>query len=331
MTPIRVSDVSIPPGQRQRIEIRVARLPTESWLSIPVEVVHGMRPGPHLWLSAAVHGDELNGIEIIRAVLDRLKPEELRGAVLAAPIVNVFGFVHQSRYLPDRRDLNRSFPGSPRGSMASRLAWLFTTEVVSQCTHGIDLHTGSHHRTNLPQIRANLNDAETRRCAEAFGAPVILHSQLRDGSLRQAATKGGSHALVYEAGEPLRFDPEAIRMGVDGVLRVLAALKMRPRSPKKSRTPPVELSKATWIRARRGGILRLGVQLGQVVKKGERLGTIGDAFGDESVDVKATHGGIVIGQTNNPLVNQGDGIVHIGRIRGDSVEAQFTGTTPRDE
>lgn len=310
-TPLQVGQATIGRGERRRVEIPVARLPTETWLSLPVEVVCGARPGPRLWLSAAVHGDELNGVEIIRRVIKVLDPARLRGTVIAAPIVNVFGFMNQSRYLPDRRDLNRCFPGSKTGSLASRLAHLFMSEIVNQCTHGIDLHTGSNHRTNLPQIRCNLRDPETRRCAQAFGTPVIVHAQSRDGSLRDAATKRGIHALVYEAGEPMRFDPQGIQLGADGVFRVLSVLRMWKHAKTAQRSEPIEVVKSTWVRARRSGILRLNVELGEHVERKQSLGAIADTFGDNSVTVKAPDAGVVIGQTNNPLVNRGDALVHL--------------------
>jgi predicted deacylase len=306
-----VGGVPVRPGQRQRLEIPVARLPTETWLSLPVEVVHGSRPGPRIWLSAAVHGDEINGVEIIRQVLEKLDPEALRGAVIAVPIVNVFGFIDQSRYLPDRRDLNRSFPGSERGSLAARLAHLFMTEVISSCGYGIDLHTGSNHRTNLPQIRANLRDPEARRLAEAFAAPVLIDAHSRDGSLRQAAAESGIHVLVYEAGEPLRFDPEGIQLGVQGILRVLSALGIRRRLKRSKPRPFFTVAKSRWIRARQSGILRLQAQLGDRVLRRQRLGSIANAFGDNLVAVTAPFDGLVIGHTNNPLVNQGDAVLHL--------------------
>lgn len=315
MTNITIAGSTIPPGQRQRVEIPVAKLPTETWMSILVEVVHGARPGPCLWLSAAIHGDELNGVEIIRRVLAEVSPETMRGCLLAVPIVNVFGFIEQDRYLPDRRDLNRSFPGSPTGSLAARLAHLFMTEVVSHCSYGIDLHTGSNHRANLPQIRANLEDAETRHCATAFQAPVVMHSQTRDGSLRHAATAQGIHVLLYEAGEPMRFDRDAIEIGTEGVLQVMAALKMIRLPKRRKRRMHSTLAEDTqWIRARRGGILRLDIDLGQDVRQGDRLGVIADAFGDNKVSVKSPADGIVIGVTRNPLVHQGDAIIHLARI-----------------
>lgn len=308
---IRIRGMVVEPGRRQRFDLPVARLPTQTWLSLPIEVVNGVRPGPNLWLSAAVHGDELNGVEIIRRVLQELDPADLGGAVIAVPIVNVFGFINQSRYLPDRRDLNRSFPGSATGSMAARLAHLFMTEVVQQCSYGIDLHTGSLHRSNLPQIRANFHDEETLRCAEAFAPPVLMHSELRDGSLRQAASQLGKHVLLYEAGEPLRFDEDAIELGVRGVLRVMAALGMGKRHPR-PRYKPQRFDQTTWIRGRRAGILRLKVRLGETVQPKQSLGFIADAFGENSTTVRSPAAGRVIGVSNNPLVGRGDAIIHLG-------------------
>ena len=193
---IEIAKENVPPGKSRHIDIPVSRLPTQTLLSLPVKVVNGIQPGAKLWLSAAIHGDELNGVEIIRQVLDRIDAQKLRGTLITVPIVNVFGFIDQSRYLPDRRDLNRSFPGSETGSLASRLANLFLREVVDKSTHGIDLHTAAIHRTNLPQIRCNLKDGETYNFAKAFNAPIMLHSDTRDGSLRRAATKKGIPVLL---------------------------------------------------------------------------------------------------------------------------------------
>jgi predicted deacylase len=284
---LRIGDKVVPPGSAVRLDLPVARLFTGGWLSLPVTALHGSRqlsdgrPGPRLWLDAAIHGDELNGMEIIRRVLAVLDPTRLAGVVIAVPVVNVFGFVQQTRYLPDRRDLNRSFPGSSRGSMAARLAHLFVEQVVEKCQYGIDLHTGSQHRTNLPQIRAHLADPETRRIAEAFAAPMMYTAAEIPGSLRAAARRRGVHLLVYEAGEPLRFDEAGIRTGVDGVLRVLAALGMWERR---------EPAAAALLRGRGG---RLGARaqerhlpslgkLGEPVKRHQQLGYITAPWGDEA-------------------------------------------------
>ena len=313
MSGLEIGGVRVEPGERRRLEIPVARLPTNTWLSLPVEVVQGEQEGACLWLSAAVHGDELNGVDIIRRVLAQVKCEELCGTLIAVPVVNVFGFIEQSRYLPDRRDLNRSFPGSPRGSLAARLAHLFMTEIVSRSTHGVDIHTGSHHRTNLPQVRANLQSEETRRCAAAFGAPVIIDARVRDGSLRQAATERGIHVLLYEAGEASRFNADAISMGVVGVLRLMRALGMRKKAPKRPRGEVVSAEDTTWVRARRSGIVHLEVALGDRVREKQRLATVSGTFGEETSNLLAPNDGMVIGLTQNPLVNRGDGVVHLTR------------------
>ncbi|MCA8955842.1 MAG: succinylglutamate desuccinylase/aspartoacylase family protein [Planctomycetes bacterium] len=310
MPDLVVGGTEIAPGQIVDVDLAVARLPTRTRLTLPVRVVHGRRPGPRLWLSAAVHGDELNGIEIVRRVLERLHPRTLNGAVLAAPIVNLHGFLHQTRDLPDGRDLNRSFPGSARGSLAARLAHLFMEEVVSKCSHGIDLHTGSGQRTNLPQVRADLGDPQTRGAAEAFGAPLLLHARLRDGSLREAATVRGVRTLLFEGGEAQRFDEDAIAVGVRGVRRVMGFLGMAE-PPKGHATPSLVADRSTWVRAPGSGMVRVLVRAGALVGKGDRLGVIANAFGESVATLKAPVDGMVIGVRLNPVVYQGDAVVHI--------------------
>ncbi len=311
---IEIAKEIIEPGRVCRLDLPVSRLPTQTLLSLPVTVINGIEAGPKLWLSAAIHGDELNGVEIIRQVLAQIQSDKLRGTLIAVPIVNVFGFIEQSRYLPDRRDLNRSFPGSENGSLASRLANLFIREIVSQSTHGIDLHTAAIHRINLPQIRANLDNSETYKCARAFGAPIIMNSTTRDGSLRQAATQKGIPILLYEAGEALRFDPLAIRTGVQGIFRVMEYLQMYHFDSIDPPSPSIEIRQSKWIRASCGGIFHLKVDLGEKVLKKQELGFITDAFGENKVIVRANVSGIVISHTQNPLVNRGDGIIHLAVI-----------------
>jgi len=309
--PITIRDQTIDPGRSRRFELPVTRLPSGTWESLPVAVVNGRRPGPHVFLSGAVHGDEVNGVEIIRRVLPSLDARKLSGAVIAVPIVNVLGFVIQSRYLPDRRDLNRSFPGSARGSMAARLAHLFMEQVVSHCQYGIDLHTAAAERINAPQIRADLDDDATRAMAEAFGAPFRIHARTRDGSLRQATTERGLKVLLYEAGSVQRFQAEAVETGVAGILRTLAALGMgswdTPPAP-----PGIELRKTSWVRASRSGLATIDVRLGDTVSAGDVMGTIGEALGGRRTGIRAPLDGFVIAVNQNPLVSQGDALVHIG-------------------
>ncbi|MFH7243467.1 MAG: succinylglutamate desuccinylase/aspartoacylase family protein [Spirulina sp.] len=309
-----VGGETIPPGRRVRLDLPVARLTTGTMMSLPVTVINGKHPGPRLWLSAAIHGDELNGVDTIRRIAQSLRPTRLRGAVIAVPVVNVFGLLEQSRYLPDRRDLNRSFPGSQRGSLASRLAFLFMSEVVSQCTHGIDLHTAAIHRVNLPQVRADLTDPDTYTFAQSFGAPIILHSAHRDGSLRQAAAKRRIPTLIYEGGEALRFDEAAIQTGVEGIYRVMAYLGMYAAPDSLASTTSLESRDTRWVRASRGGIWHCTIRLGDRVKQRQPLGFISDTFGDKTVQVRSPMAGIVIGHGQNPLVNQGDALVHVAGL-----------------
>jgi predicted deacylase len=311
---IEIAKETIAPGQLRRFELPVTRLATKTLVSLPVTVVNGVEPGHTLWLSAAIHGDELNGVEIIAQILGRVNPQKLRGAIIAVSIVNVFGFIEQSRYLPDRRDLNRSFPGSENGSLTSRLANLFMREIVERSDFGIDLHTAAVHRINLPQIRANLEDETTYNCAKAFGAPLMMQSSSRDGSLRHAATKKGIPVLLYEAGEALRLNHLAIKVGISGVLGVMKHLEMYQDDLVPSIGHSLRAKQSKWIRASYGGIFHLLVYLGDKVSKRQELGYITNAFGERRIPIRASVEGIVISHIQNPLVNQGDAIIHIAII-----------------
>lgn len=307
----------VAPGARATIDVPIAKLYTHTPLAMPVQVIHGRRAGPRLFLCAAIHGDELNGVEVIRRVMKLPALKRLRGALIAIPIVNVHGLVHRSRYLPDRRDLNRSFPGSGQGSLAARHADLFMNEIVSKCTHGIDLHTGAQFRGNLPQVRADLRDEQTLRLARAFGAPVVMHSDIRDGSLRQAAEERGIPVLVYEAGEALRFDEIGIRAGVRGIVNVMRHLGMLSGRASSAAPEPVMVRSSSWVRAPESGILRSTSALGTWVKRGDRLGVVADPFGERESEIQAPYAGVVIGRTHLPLVNEGDALFHMARSRVD--------------
>ncbi len=318
MAEVKIAGQTVQPGERRRIDVPLGRRVSGNEVSLPIEVVCGRKPGPRLFVSAAVHGDEIGGVEVIRRVLVHRGLSRLRGTLIAVPVVNLYGFVGLTRYLPDRRDLNRSFPGSPRGSLAARLADLFIQEVVSNATHGIDLHTGAVHRSNLPQIRACLDDEETKRLAMAFGVPVVLNANLRDGSLRQAVLERGVPMLLYEGGEALRFDESAIQAGARGVLRVLRALEMLPpskrREGRRRLKEPFVTSSSSWVRSPASGLLRGLVRLGVAVKPGDRLGIVADPLGAEDSPVLAEKAGLVIGRTELPLVNEGDALFHIANF-----------------
>ena len=310
-SPIRIGDVTIEPGKRQYVDLPLPPLYTHTSVSMPVHVINGRQPGPVLFVSAAIHGDEINGIEIIRRLLGLKTLNKLSGTLIAVPVVNVYGFFSQSRYLPDRRDLNRSFPGSDRGTMASRLADTFMSEIVDKCTHGIDFHTAAAGRDNLPQIRADLDaNTELLPMAMSFAPPVILDSQTRAGTLRSAV--GDKPVLLYEAGEALRFDELAIRAGLKGTLRVMRYLKMLPQSKKTERSyVPTIANDSVWMRAPQSGIIRSRLQLGAVVSRGDSLGIVSDPFGELEEQVISKVSGVLVGQTNMPLVHEGEALFHV--------------------
>jgi predicted deacylase len=310
---LRINGEPIAPGTTVTLELPLPQLFTRTPMTMPVHVRRGRRAGPRLFVCAAVHGDELNGVEIIRRLMKRRVLNRIRGTIIAVPIVNVYGVIERSRYLPDRRDLNRSFPGSGRGSLAARLADLFMTEIVAHCTHGIDLHTGALHRGNLPQVRGNLDDSETLRLARLFGVPVLINADLRDGSLREAAAARGISMLLYEAGEALRFDEVSIRAGVQGILNVMRGLEMLPpaRGRKRRSHEPFVARSSAWVRAPASGIFRGTVSLGAHVESNDLLGSIAEPVSDIESQVRAPRGGIVIGRSNLPLVLEGEALFHI--------------------
>jgi uncharacterized protein len=329
--PFVIGDISVKAGTQEAIDLPIPALYTHNPMSCPVYVIHGKRPGPVLFLSGAIHGDEINGVEIIRRVLNRKSLKRVRGTIVAVPVVNILGFIAQTRYLPDRRDLNRSFPGSEKGSLAARMAHLFLSEIVSKCTHGIDLHTAAIHRDNFPQVRAELNNPEIERMARAFNSPVIVNTEVAAGTLRDAASKLEIPVIVYEAGEALRFSELAIRAGVKGIVSVLRELEMIPKTRSSAKiSDPFVASSSYWVRAAKSGILRANKSLGEKVSKSEILGVISDPFGSTEETVIANGEGIIIGRTNIPLVNEGEALFHIAKFT-DAESVQETVEEFQDE
>lgn len=315
-SPFSIGKTVVKPGQRVNISLPVADLYTSTSLSMPVQVICGRRAGPVIFVSAAIHGDELNGVEIIRRLLRLKVLSSIRGTLIAVPIVNVHGFLNQSRYLPDRRDLNRSFPGSAKGSIAARLANTFFTQIVSKADYGIDLHTGAINRSNLPQIRGNLDNEKTLELAKSFGTPVIINANIRDNSLRACVADSGVPVLIYEAGEALRFDEISIRAGLRGVLNVMRSIAMLPaKRPVRKQVNPLIARSTSWVRAPASGIFNTDVQLGGSVSKGQRLATISDPLGDSSDVVLAPFDGIVIGCSKLPLAHEGDALFNIAEFK----------------
>ncbi|MGB5669223.1 MAG: succinylglutamate desuccinylase/aspartoacylase family protein [Sedimenticolaceae bacterium] len=320
-----IAGIEIDPGSRGTASVPLPKLNSHTELNLPVHVVHGKTPGPTLFVSAAVHGDELNGVEICQRLLEHKGLQRLHGTLLVIPVVNVYGMIHQTRYLPDRRDLNRSFPGSEKGSLAGRVANLFMREIVARCTHGIDLHTGAILRSNLPQIRANLEDPATAELARAFGVPVLLNSPLRDGSLREAAASHDVISLLYEAGEALRYNEIAIRAGYHGVINVMRSIGMLRASKKsKGTADPFVARTSSWVRAPESGMIRDTVPLGKQVAKGDVLGHVSDPYSSYQVGIVSPFRGIVIGRSESPMTHEGDAMFHIARFHDDIDEIEGT-------
>lgn len=313
--PFEIGGVTIEPGTAKIVRIPIYMFPNQPGFNLNLRVIHGRHPGNRLFISSTIHGDELNGIETIRRVLASPRIKHIHGTLITIPIVNMVGMLMQSRYLPDRRDLNRSFPGSSTGSAASQLAYTLLTEVIEKCTHGIDLHTGSNNRTNLPQIRCDFNSEEALKMALAFGAPVILKANLRDGSLREAAGEIGIPTLLFEGGEALRFNEKPIHSATQGIFRVMTVLGMIHREKfvciKES---PIISPTSRWLRAPATGIFRTMCNLGQKVLKGTVIGEITDPFGINVVDVVSSFDGIIIGQTQIPLVYKGDALFNVAWV-----------------
>lgn len=314
--PFTIGDVTIQAGTSQTVHLPVSVLSDHTPVTMSAHVMRGKNDGPIIFVSAGVHGDEIIGVEIVRRLMRAPNLRTLRGTLIVVPIVNTFGFINRSRYLPDRRDLNRSFPGSTAGSLACRLAHIFLTEIVARCDLGIDLHSAAIHRTNLPQIRISADNDRTTELAEVFGAPVILQSNLRDGSLRAAADALGKDVLLFEAGEALRFDEMSIRAGVAGVLRVMHHIGMiSSKGIAKTKMLSQLCESSSWVRAPAGGLLRIFRAEGDVVAKGDLLAAVADPFGGEEIEILAPFGGIIVGRALMPIINEGDALFHLARVR----------------
>lgn len=327
--PLTVAGLTVTPGERRDLAPPASESYTGDRTTLPMAVLNGVEDGPRVFVTAAVHGDELNGIATCRRLLEHLDPAALRGVVTIVPIVNVLGAQLNSRYLPDRRDLNRSFPGSHSGSMAARIARLLTDEVITGSDLGIDLHTAANHRTNVPQVRLDTADEHALELAVAFGAPFVLDAKLRPGSLRASAGEVGVPVLTFEGGGPSRFDEDAVDVAERGVLRVLHRLGAIDDAPDPAHAAPMVLASSRWLRAERGGILELHVGAGDRVSAGQPLWTTTSPLGAEQASPEATDDGYVIGATTLPLVQPGQAVLHVA-LPGERVAADDDPTEEED-
>ncbi len=308
---MKLAGVTIKAGEEHHINLEVAMLPSRTPITIPVVIVRAKKAGPALLLQGGLHGDEINGIEIVRRIVDNDLHHPQKGTVICIPLLNVFGFLHFSRDVPDGKDVNRSFPGNKNGSLASKVAYTLMKEIMPLIDYGIDFHTGGASRTNYPQIRCALPDERNEMLAAAFNAPYTISAKLIPKSLRAAAHKRQKHIIVFEGGESMRFDEFAIQHGIDGTLRVMQQLGMRKTAPGAFK-PSTRINNTKWVRAEASGLWVSKVDAGETVEKGRRLGYVTSPYGDWRKEIISPLGGYVIGLNNLPVVNKGDALVHIG-------------------
>ncbi len=312
---IIIGGETVSPGESKRLKIKIDRLPTGTLIDIPVYVVNAKKPGPVVLVQAGLHGDEINGIEIVRRMLAEKRFDIDKGAVIAVPILNIFGFIHFSRDVPDGKDVNRSFPGTKTGSMASRIAYHYTSEIVNQIDYGIDLHTGGGQRHNFPQIRYTAEDERSAELARVFRAPISFASKLIKGSFRNMAYRMGKPIVVFEAGESMRFDDYSIIEGMQGILNVLKHFKMiksiEPKYIERGKT--IELNGRRWLRAPTAGMFIPGITNGSEIVKGKEIGVVTDTFAKRTKSIKAPFDGVVFSVNHQAVVNQGEALFHVGK------------------
>ena len=304
---------TIPPGESRDLTLPIGESYSGMTVSIPIHIRRGPQPGPTVFVTAAIHGNEINGTGAIRQLILDPALELDRGALLFAPVLNLLGFDRHSRYLPDRRDLNRAFPGSAHGSLASRMARTIFDEIVARCDYGIDLHTAAIRRTNYPNIRGDLGDESVRKLAEAFGCELILDGPGPKGSFRREATRAGCPTIVMEGGEVSKVEPSIVESAVRGVLNVCGSLGMLSREPVMPENR-VTIAKSQWLRAERGGFLQFHIQPGEVVHTGQLIATNTTLIGREQSVMTAPFDAVVIGMTTLPAISPGDPICHLGKL-----------------
>lgn len=304
-------------GRSKVLNLNIAKLHTRTSLSVPIIVERGKEEGPCVLLTAGIHGDEVNGVEIVRQIIAEGYNKPQKGTVICIPVINVFGFLSQKREFPDGRDLNRLFPGSKRGSLASRFAYHVMNAIMPHVDYCMDFHTGGAARFNYSQIRLDARDKETLALAKIFGTKFIVDAENRDKSFRNTLSKKGKKVLLFEGGKSLHLDRHVTQVGIDGALRVMHHLGLRDftdelmASKLPQKVKPILINDSTWIRAKHSGMYRTKLKLGSQVSKGDKIGSISDPYGDFEVDVVATYDGYIIASNHAPIVNQGDALVHI--------------------
>lgn len=313
---IKILNYKIGLGESVQVKMDIAKLQTGTKIEVPIIVERGKNPGPCLLLTGGIHGDEVNGVEIIRQIITKGLNKPNAGTVICIPLVNVFGFLNQKREFPDGRDLNRVFPGSKEGSLASRYAFHLMKEVIPHVDFCIDFHTGGAQRFNYSQLRIDGKDEETLRLAKVFGAPYILYAKNREKSFRESIVKQNKKVIVFEGGKSLYLDKMVTKVGIQGAINIMHELGIRDFSSQITKAshenPPIIIKSTKWIRAKTSGMYRSHVNVGQKVEKGVKLGSISDPFGDHENSFKSNQEGYILNSNHSPLVNQGDALFHIG-------------------
>jgi uncharacterized protein len=314
-TRFSISGIKVDAGETREIYLKVSESYLSGAIQIPVTVMRGRKSGPTAFVTGAVHGDEINGVDIVRRLIFDIEHEKLSGTLIAIPVVNIPGFLTQSRYLPYHRDLNRFFPGDRGGNNAERIAARLFKEVVMKCDFGIDLHTAADGRSNLPHVRGDMADPKVRELARAFGSTVLVHQSGVRGSLRREATEAGVPTILFEAGETRKFSPKVSVAGLKGVLNVLSSMGMWPEHEREKPPFQVIVKSSEWIRAEKGGILDLGARPGDLIYEDDLIGQILNPFGKTVTKIRTPVTGIVIGVTTAPLTTPGTGMVHVARLK----------------
>jgi predicted deacylase len=312
---MEMSGIKVAPGETREIYLKVSESYLSGSVQVPVTVIHGRNPGPTAFVMAAIHGDEINGADIVRRLIFDIDHEKLSGTLIAVPVVNITGFHNQTRYLPYHRDLNRFFPGKRKGNNAERFAARIFKEIVLKCDFGIDLHTAAEGRLNLPHVRGDMANPKVRQLARAFGERVILNQPGVRGSLRREATEAGVPTIIFEAGETAKFSTRVSLAGLRGVLNVMSTMGMWPAHERKKPPFQIIVRGSEWLRAEKGGILDLSVRPGDLVYQGDLLGSIYNPFGRTVVEVRCPRTGIVLGVTTQPLTIPGTGVIHLARLK----------------
>lgn len=310
---IKIAGVPVSPGETTKIDANIAKLPSGTIIDIPIFVHRSKKPGPSLLLLAGMHGDEINGVEIMRRIIREKLYKIDCGTVICIPIINVYGFINFSRDVPDGKDINRSFPGAKNGSLASQVAHFLMEEIIPHIDYGIDFHTGGARINNSPQIRVKTDDPENLKLAKAFGTKFILNSPFREKSLRKEAFKLGKRILVYEGGESLRLRKSAIDEGIAGMQRMMKHLGMKKSAPDVKKSP-ILIERSTWVRAKSAGLHFSNVRNGAEVTNRDVLGEVCDPYGSSQIKIKSPQHGYVLAVNNNPVINRGDALFHLGFV-----------------